>query len=97
MLCLTHLLLGFRLAVAPGRLYIYGWHYPDGHAIQPLSGAHGAGYVDYSHGARLVRDEVLVDGRICSLSRLLADPVMYRLFSDEEGPMAQTDNRSVER
>ena len=86
-----------RLAVAPGRLYIYGWHDPDGHAIQPLSGAHGAGYVDYSHGARLVRDEVLVDGHICSLSRLLADPVMYRLFSDEEGPMAQTDDRSVER
>lgn len=43
-----------RLADKPGRVAIYGWHRLDGKVIQPLSTVHGAGYVDYSHGVRLV-------------------------------------------
>ena len=79
-----------RLHTEPGRLFIYGWHYPDGRAIQPLSAAHGIGYVDYSHGVRLIRDEVLIDGRLHSLRAALQDPVLYALFSDEAGPMERT-------
>lgn len=80
-----------RIANEPGRLFIYGWHYPDGKPIQPLSAAHGIGYVDYSHGVRLIRDEVLVDGKLYSLKALLQDPVFYKLFSDETGPMTITN------
>lgn len=79
-----------RIAKEPGRLFIYGWHYQDGKPIQPLSAAHSIGYVDYSHGVRLIRDEVLVDGELHSLKDLLQDPILYRLFSDEDGPMTTT-------
>lgn len=57
-----------RMADEPGRLFIYGWHYQDGKPIQPLSAAHSVDYVDYSHGVRLVRDEVLIDGNCIRLS-----------------------------
>ncbi len=76
-----------RMAGETGRLYIYGYHYPSGKIIQPLTGVHYDGYVDYSHGVRLVCDQVLVDGKRCSLKKLLQDPVLYALFSDEDGPM----------
>ncbi|MBO4985736.1 MAG: hypothetical protein J6C87_08920 [Bacteroides sp.] len=79
-----------RLTSEKGRLYIYGWHYPEGKAIQPLSGAHHDGYVDYSHGVRLISDEVVVDGKTYSLKALLKDSVLYKLFSDEEGVMGVT-------
>lgn len=79
-----------RIAKEPGRLFIYGWHYQDGKPIQPLSAAHGIGYVDYSHGVRLIRDEVLVDRKLYSLKALLQDPILYRLFSDEDGVMSST-------
>lgn len=76
-----------RMAGETGRLYIYGYHYPSGKIIQPLTGVHYDGYVDYSHGVRLICDQVLVDGKRCSLKKLLQDPVLYALFSDEDGPM----------
>lgn len=76
-----------RIAGEPGRLFIYGWHYPDGKAIQPLSAAHSVGYVDYSHGVRLVSDDIVIDGRPYSIKQILRDPVLYRLLSDEDGPM----------
>ena len=76
-----------RIATEPGRLFIYGWHYPDGKAIQPLSAAHSVGYVDYSHGVRLVSDDIIIDGRLYSLKQILRDPVLYKLVSDEDGPM----------
>ncbi len=76
-----------RMVGETGRLYIYGYHYPNGKIIQPLTGVHYDGYVDYSHGVRLVCNQVFVDGKRCSLRKLLQDPVMYTLFSDEDGPM----------
>src|SRR5260221_224012 len=45
------------------RLAIYGWHYPSGDPIQPLSIVHVDWYVDYSHGVRPLSGMVLVDGR----------------------------------
>ena len=74
-----------------GRVFIYGWHYPDGLPIQPLSGVHHSHYADYSHGVRLVAQNVVVDGKSWRLSELLSDPVLYRLLSDEEGPMQCTE------
>lgn len=80
-----------RMKNEPGRLFIYGWHYPNGKAIQPLSAAHNDGYVDYSHGIRLIDREVLVDGMIYDIKDLLKHPVLYKLLSDEECPMQKTE------
>lgn len=75
-----------RLASHPGRIAIYGWHRPDGRPIQPLSTIHGAGYADYSHGIRLVSDVAFVDGQPMSLARILQDPELASVVSDE-GPL----------
>jgi hypothetical protein len=70
----------------PGRIAIYGWHRLNGLPIQPLSTVHGACYADYSHGIRLVSDEVLVDGQVRSVYDVLRDPVLSKVLSDE-GPI----------
>jgi hypothetical protein len=76
------LVLSSRLGQVPGRVAIYGWHTAPGHPIQPLSTVHGAQYVDYSHGVRLVSATVLVDGRPRSIYEALRDahiaPVLNR-------------------
>ncbi len=83
-----------RIANEPTRVFIYGWHYPDGKAIQDLCGVHVYTWVDYSHGIRLVSDEVLVDGKLRSIKDLLKDPVLYALLSNETGPMEMTEYRT---
>ncbi|MGW8193451.1 MAG: hypothetical protein ACWGOX_04225 [Desulforhopalus sp.] len=72
-----------RLKSKPGRVAIYGWHRSNGKPIQPLSTVHGAGYADYSHGVRLVSDQMLVDGEIRSIYDVLKDPELASLVSDE--------------
>ncbi|MDZ4688687.1 MAG: hypothetical protein SH850_26740 [Planctomycetaceae bacterium] len=76
-----------RLGERPKRLAIYGWHHPDGKPIQDLTIVHHNGYVDYSHGVRLVHREVLVDGRPRDIRHALIDPILHPLLSDE-GPIA---------
>jgi hypothetical protein len=76
-----------RLLRDPSRLAIYGWHRPTGIPIQPLSTVHGAGYVDYSHGVRLVSETVLIEGNPRSFYEVLSDPGLCHLLSDE-GTMA---------
>jgi hypothetical protein len=66
---------------------IYGWHYPDGKPIQPLTTVHVAEYVDYSHGVRLVDEHVRIDGRSARASDVLGDEQLHILLSDE-GPLA---------
>jgi hypothetical protein len=70
------------------RVAIYGWHQPDGVPIQPVSVWHGAHYADYSHGVRLVAEQVEVDGRAMSIYDALMHPSYAWLFSDE-GPMPE--------
>jgi peptidoglycan hydrolase-like protein with peptidoglycan-binding domain len=72
-----------RLQQRPGRVAIYGWHRSSGNPIQPLSTVHGRDYVDYSHGVRLVRDAVRLDGRPHSAAAILKDRTLYPLLSDE--------------
>ncbi len=72
-----------RLETSPGRVAIYGWHYPDGTPIQPLYLGHVDWYVDYSHGIRLVHQRMLVDGVEMSVAEVLADPSLHVLLSDE--------------
>lgn len=72
-----------RLAQAPSREAIYGWHRAAGRPIQPLSLVHGSRYADYSHGVRLVSETVFVDGAPRSIYDLLASPQRARWLSSE--------------
>jgi hypothetical protein len=71
------------LASNPGRVAIYGWHRLDGTPIQPLYLGHVDWYVDYSHGIRLVKSRMLVDGDDMTVAEVLADPDLHVLLSDE--------------
>jgi hypothetical protein len=75
-----------RLAERPNRVAIYGWQRPDGIPIQPLTIIHRESYVDYSHGIRLVRSAMTVDGKPTTVAAVLKDPVLNILLSDE-GPI----------
>ena len=75
-----------RLAAAPGKVAIYGWHRLDGSAIQPLYLGHSSSWVDYSHGARFVLRELLCNGARTTVDAVLADAKLCALLSDE-GPM----------
>jgi hypothetical protein len=77
-----------RLAERPNRVAIYGWHMDGGRPIQPLSTVHAEGYVDYSHGVRLMRRAVEVDGRPRDVRHVLYSADLHRLLSDE-GPVTR--------
>jgi hypothetical protein len=77
------LVLTNRLRQLPGRVAIYGWHRAPGDPIQPLSTVHGAQYVDYSHGVRLVSTTVVVDGRPRSIYDALQDSRVAPVLSRE--------------
>jgi len=74
------------LAQSANRVAIYGWHKLDGQPIQPLTTVHVNWYVDYSHGIRLVRREITLDGVTRDAYDILKDPKLAFLLSDE-GPM----------
>jgi hypothetical protein len=44
---------------------------------------HASWYVDYSHGIRLVRQAVKVDGQPSTVAAVLKDPLLHPLLSDE--------------
>lgn len=72
-----------RLAGAPGKLAIYGWHQTNGVPIQPLYLGHAWWWVDYSQSTRLVWQTMFVNGQKKSVAEVLADPKLCRLISDE--------------
>jgi hypothetical protein len=75
-----------RIFERPNRLAIYGWRKRDGQPIQNLSIVHVNRYVDYSHGIRLVRKTVEIDGKPVDIPDLLQDENRCALVSDE-GPL----------
>lgn len=75
-----------RLTERPNRVAIYGWHKLDGNPIQPLYPGHVATYVDYSHGIRLMKRTVVVDGVSRDIRQVLMNPDRSVLLSDE-GPV----------
>jgi hypothetical protein len=77
-----------RLSEKPNRVAIYGWHTADGKPIQPLSVVHRDTYVDYSHGVRLMRRMVVVDGRPRDVRHVLYAAELRGLLSDE-GPITR--------
>jgi hypothetical protein len=82
-------ILSSRTAERHDRVVIYGWHKPDGKPIQPVYSGHVWWYVDYSHGIRLINNQVILDGRPALASDILKDPVLFRILSDEEAPVAE--------
>jgi hypothetical protein len=72
-----------RLQEKPNRVAIFGWHKLNGEPIQPLTIVHVNTYVDYSHGVRLVRKAMRVDGEMTTVDSVLADPSLSALLSDE--------------
>jgi hypothetical protein len=67
----------------PNKVAIYGWHKLDGKPIQPLYLGHADYYVDYSHGIRLVKEAMTVDGKPRKVADVLRDPELSKLLSDE--------------
>jgi len=76
-----------RLASAPGKVAIYGWHQTNGVPIQPLYLQHSAAWVDYSQCTRLVQQQMTVNGVSTTVAQVLADPALAGLLSNE-GPIA---------
>ncbi len=77
------LVLSKRLNPKKGRTAIYGWHRPSGDPIQPLSTFHGAHYVDYSHGIRLISDIALLNEEPKSIYEILEEPSLAKVLSYE--------------
>jgi hypothetical protein len=73
----------------PKKVAIYGWHRGVGKPIQPLTTVHAGFYADYSHGVRLVHATMTVDGEDRPTAKVLTDPRLCCLVSDE-GPMCVT-------
>jgi hypothetical protein len=84
------LVLTIRLEEKDNRVAFYGWHKPDGKPIQPLNVAHVQWYADYSHGARLVKREIKIDGKPHDLRAVLFSSKWSSLVSDE-GPIRRID------
>ena len=72
-----------RLKQAPTSVAIYGWHKLDGKPIQTLYTGHVDWYVDYSHGIRLVKQTMTVDGKPRQVADVLRDAEWSKLLSDE--------------
>lgn len=66
-----------------GKVVIYGWHYPSGEPIQPLYSGHSEIYADYSHGIRLVHEDILVNGISMKVAEVLKSATLHSLLSDE--------------
>ena len=69
---------------------IYGWHNLNGEPIQPLYNGHINTYVDYSHGARLISDRVLIDGKEFNYRDILKDKKLFKLLSYDKEPLVKT-------
>ena len=66
------------------RVAIYGWIKPDGIPIQGLNPvSHEVQYEDYSHGVRLVFNDVIVNGNLMRLQDVYQDINLAPLVSDE--------------
>ena len=72
-----------KLAGAPGKVAIYGWHQTNGVPIQPLYLGHTTAWVDYSQCIRLVQQAMTVNGQPTTVAQVLADPNLAGLLSDE--------------
>ncbi len=69
------------------KVAIYGWHLLNGKPIQPVYAGHVNWYADYSHGIRLVMDQVIVDSKKMNYQTVLRDSILRGLLTDETDPI----------
>jgi hypothetical protein len=65
---------------------IYGWFRKDGSVIQGESinfGSHEWEYTDYSHGFRLIHEDMMVNSISMNVREVLKDPELASLICDE--------------
>jgi hypothetical protein len=67
----------------PNRIAIYGWHQLNGKPIQPLYAGHVNWYADYSHGVRLVKRTIQINGRPYDYVQVMQNPLLRKLICDE--------------
>lgn len=67
----------------PRNVVIYGWHKSIKNPIQPVYGEHSDDWVDYSHGIRLIKDEILLNGNPVNIRKIMRDSSLWRLFCEE--------------
>lgn len=72
----------------PGKVAVYGWHFPNGRPIQRLVTLNGDSLITFSRGIRLVDHSVLVDGAERDLADVLRDPTLAPLLS-RQGVIAE--------
>lgn len=66
----------------PGKVIIWGgWHASVSAVWQPYSWIHDDRYEDYSHGIRLVKREMRVDGATRDILDVMRDPTLASLVS----------------
>jgi len=80
-------ILSNRIMTNQDKVFIYGWHQLNGQPIQPLYSGHVNWYADYSHGIRLVQEEIFIHDQLYNIRDVLMDSVLYSIMSDEDGPM----------
>ena len=69
------------------RVAIYGWIQPSGQPIQGLNPvSHEVTYADYSHGIRLIANDVMINNQAGRITDVFSDPTLCSLISDE-GPL----------
>ena len=73
----------FASSAITAPVVIYGWHYTSGSPVQPLYNGHEQTYADYSHGVRLIRDEIRINGQSAFISQVLTNPALAPLLSDD--------------
>ena len=66
------------------RVAIYGWIQSDGKPIQGLNPvSHEDTYADYSHGIRLVANDVMLNGSLVKIQDIFKDTKLSALISNE--------------
>jgi hypothetical protein len=66
------------------RVAIYGWIQANGEAIQGLNPvSHEDTYEDYSHGLRMIANDVMVNGNPMRIQDVFSDAKLSALVSDE--------------
>jgi len=66
------------------RVVIFGWIKSDGTPIQGLNyWSHEDTYADYSHGIRLIANDVMVNGKLMRIQDVFKDAILSNLLNDE--------------
>jgi hypothetical protein len=66
------------------KVAIYGWILETGAPIQGLNPvSHASNYADYSHGIRLIANDVVVNEKPMRITDVFSDPHLSSLISDE--------------